>query len=267
MYKALALLGHMYLMKDISMLHEALTEFGLQQIVRLYEATKQEVASGGNSSKKCTRSQSLVSSRQAAQQMRRVESARSANPSSAHQTVRDMATRHSQEMVRRMVVDIMKELEASAYEYFSYNWDRMHSLARLNAMAMMEAGALHPSTALHEALQKGPVRILHHGRLSCPNFMGNTSSSSSLESLASSPGMHHSSTVEHLLPSDDWRARARANWERGRQAAAKKITMDMLGQTRKSKTLKEVFGALKVRPWPPCDDRGLCRLPVGCVLG
>jgi len=134
----------------------------------------------------------------------------------------------SQNLVRRMIADLMKELEACAYAYFTANWYCVENLVSVNAQAAQRLG-----------LTDGKVHIPIS-----PAAQKNERPAVTRDGAQQSGGNESGEEAAAEGSRAEWRARARANWQRAFGAISKKVTMDMLGVTRSSKTLKEVFGSM-----------------------
>eukprot|EP00873_Tetraselmis_striata_P046075 jgi/Tetstr1/466339/TSEL_010869.t1 len=246
-YNAIFRLGHLFLQKDIGKMRQCMQDLGMHEAVCLYGTTKaaaQESAAAAAAAapeKPMARSYTMPHNQMAMlspppgdhndlPDARFSQSVRGYNKVTYHAMDREF----NQGLVRRMIVDFMKEVEAYAFQYFSDHWDRAEELVAVNARAARKLG-------------------LRHGRHHVPGA-GQRREKSSPELHSSDLAADSSGEVEGAEAGiDAWRIRARANWHRGFRAIGKKVTMDMLGVTRKSKTLTEVFASL-MRPGSSLAD-------------
>ncbi|KAK9816034.1 hypothetical protein WJX74_000855 [Apatococcus lobatus] len=180
------------------------------------------------------------------------------------------------ESVRAVASGLMNELEAILHEYLSFNWDRVEEVLDSNRTVLKGVGLSVPWPS-HASLStqadgsgKPPLRPQQSFTQSLANASGelNWSLPRNISTSSFDDYMIQSATSNGQLRKarsgkEIGRQRAVANWKRARNAATKKVTIEMLGAQRRFQTLYEMFAELNQHSSAMDENRS----PILLLLG
>ncbi|KAK9816033.1 hypothetical protein WJX74_000855 [Apatococcus lobatus] len=189
------------------------------------------------------------------------------------------------ESVRAVASGLMNELEAILHEYLSFNWDRVEEVLDSNRTVLKGVGLSvpWPSHASLSSLANASGELNWSGELSQELSQAAQQQQPQISSRPSSDSLNRPSPGR-LLPlagglrssatsngqlrkarsgKEIGRQRAVANWKRARNAATKKVTIEMLGAQRRFQTLYEMFAELNQHSSAMDENRS----PILLLLG